>query len=283
MLCLPIAVFSSVVCFQAPDPPARESPLAGPAVEEVQTVQPPTLVRRGFNGTVEVLAIEADVAAMELIDLDPEQREIFDRIRMERSALFSKVIRENLDLLMEFSGVDPEARPAEFVELLQRVGAAMREYRERGTMMREMLPHLRPEQMREVRRLVSEYLVARADAIRRETGEEKAAAIAIRIQLETLGEMARASIEGAVAMGSAIFEELAQRLGLTPEQRAKVHRIYEPIGIAELQGKEVAPILKVRAFLEISQLLSPEQIKALAEYAREERRAAEAMDIEADR
>lgn len=273
-------------------PPSADNPLAGPTVESATTAATKTLVRQGFNGTVEILPVEADVAAIDLLELNPEQRKQFERLKAERSALFGKAIRENLDLLMELGGVNPKEQAGEFLDLLTRIGEVLSEYRARGSMMREMAPYLTNEQRREVRSLVGEYVLARAEAIRREPGADASpAAIAIRMQVETLGEMAKASIESAVAMGSAEFELISQRLGLTPDQRAKIQKLYEPIAIQELQGRKVAPIAKVRVFFEISHLLTKEQMAALAEYTREEKKAAmdtresnsDPMKMEADR
>ncbi|GEM_PF-5694998 len=260
------------------DPPPADNPLAGPTVEVTATAEAKTLVRKGFNGTVEILPVEADVAAIELLDLNPEQRKQFERLKAERGAIFGKAVRENLDLLMELGGVNPKAQAGKFLDLLTRVGEVLSEYRARGTMMREMAPYLTREQMHEVRSLMVEYVRARTEAIRREPGADASpAAIAIRMQVETLGEMAKGSIESAVAMGSAEFELISQRLGLTPDQRAKIQKLYEPIAIQELQGRKVAPIAKVRVFFEISHLLTKEQMAALADYTREEKQAARGM------
>lgn len=258
---------------QANHAPPAEAPLAGPRVQ-TPTPAARTLVRRGFNGDVEVLDVEADVAAIDLLDLSSEQRDHFDRLRTERSAIFSRAIRENFDLLTQFGSIDAKAQPAEFAALLRRTGEALAEYRSRGTMMREMGPHLTPPQRAEARALVAEYIRARAESIRRETGGEVSAAeLFIRIRVETLGRMAESAIRSAVAMGAAVFEDIAARLQLTPEQKERVQKIFEPIAVQELQGREVAPLVKLRAFFEIAQLLTKEQMAALAQYTREERAA----------
>lgn len=259
------------------EPPPVDNPLAGPAVQTAVLSEARSLVQRGFNGTVEPLTIEADTAAIGLIDLTEEQRAEFERIAAERSGIFSKAIREHLDLLMELGGIDAKEQPAEFLRILTRVGEALSEYRARGTMMHEMSPYLTAEQRREVRRLMGEYLQARTETIRRETGPDTPwAAIAIRLQVETLGAMAKSAIESAAAMGSAMFDALSERLGLTPDQQAKIRKIYEPIAIKEFQGKPVGRIARVRALFQISHLLTEEQMVRLVEYTREERQAVNA-------
>jgi len=266
---------AAFILIQANYAPPTGNPLAGPKVEVAPRAQAKSLVVRGFNGEVEVLAVETDVAAIDLLGLTDEQRTIFDRLCIERSALFSKAIRENFDLLTQFGTIDAKAQPAEFAVLLRRTGEALSGYRARGTMMREMSPHLTFAQRRAARALIAEYVQARAEAIRRELGgEANAAEIFIRIKVETLGKMAESAIQSAVAMNVSIFEDLAQRLGLTPEQKQQVQKVFEPIAIQELQGKEVAPLAKFRAFMEISHLVTKEQMAALAEYTREERAAA---------
>ncbi len=260
------------------DPPvegqAPRPPLSGPVVAASASAESKTLVRRGFNGEVEVLPVEADEAAIELLDLSPEQRQQFERLKTERGAVFSKAIRENLETLMKFAGVNPKEQPAEFLELMRTIGEALSEYRQRGTMLHEMAQVLDTAQRREVRSLVAEYVRARADAIRRQAGGElPAGEVMIRMHFETLGEMAKASIESAVAMGSAEFELIAQRLKLTPEQKSKIQRIFEPIAIQELQGKAVSPMAKIRVFFQVSNLLTDDQMEALGEYVREGREA----------
>lgn len=269
---------AAFILVQANPAPAAQDPLAGPRVEIAPQSQAKTLVRRGFNGEVEVLATEADVAAIDLLDLTDEQRTIFDRLRIERSAIFSKAIRGNFDLLTQFGSIDAKAQPAELAILLRRTGEALSEYRARGTLMREMGPHLTLAQRREARALVAEYVQARAESIRRETGGEvNAAELFIRIKVETLGKMAESAIQSAAAMGTALFEDLALRLKLTPEQKQAVQKIFEPIAIQEFQGREVAPLVKFRAFIELSHLLSKGQMAALGEYTQEERAAARSL------
>lgn len=268
---------AAFILVQVSHAPPAETPLAGPRVETPAAESARTLVRRGFRGEVEVLDVEADVAAIDLLDLTDEQRALFDRLRLERSAAFSKAIRENFDLVTQFGSIDAKNQPAEFADLLRRTGEALRDYRARGTMMREMGPHLTFAQRREARGLVAEYIRARAESIRRETGGDvNAAELFIRIKVETLGKMAESAIRSAVAMGAAVFEDIASRLQLTPEQKQRVERIFEPIAVQELQGREVAPLVKLRAFFEISQVLTKEQMAALAEYTRQERAAARA-------
>lgn len=259
--------------------PEARAPLAGPVVAAAASAETRSLVRRGFNGEVAILPVEADEAAIELLDLSPQQREQFDQLKAERGAIFSQAIRENLETLMKFAGVNPKEQPAEFLELMRTIGQALGTYRQRGTMLREMSSVLTAAQRREVRSLVAEYVQARTEAIRREAGSDlPAGEVMVRMHFETLGEMAKASIESAVAMGTAEFELIAQRLRLTPEQKTGIEKIFEPIAIEELQGKAVSPIVKVRAFFQVSHLLTDEQVKALGEYLREERQASESAE-----
>lgn len=276
---------AAVLVLAQPSPaPPQSAPLAGPKVEIAPAPEARSLVRRGFNGDVEVLSVEADVAAIDLLALSEEQRAIFDRLRNERSALFSRTIRENFDLLLQFGSIDAKSQPAEFVALLRRTGEALHDYRARGTMLREMGPHLTTAQRAEARALIGEYVRARAEAIRRELGGEAGAAeIALRMKVETLGRMTESAIQAAVAMGTAVFEDIARRLNLTPEQKQQVQRILEPLAVQELLSRETAAVARLRAFVEVSRLLTREQMAALAEYTREERMASPAARADAHR
>jgi hypothetical protein len=147
--------------------------------------------------------------------------------------------------------------------MLARLQQALKPYADRGTFYQEMWPHLSDEQRDSTQAMLDEYRDARMESLTREGGNDSPRAVAVRERLEIVGEMVRESIERQVGLERETFDQIANELALTPEQKVKAEAIFGPLAIKRFQNIEVTKQEQSAAFAEFNKLLSAGQKQKL--------------------
>jgi hypothetical protein len=259
------------------DPPAGF--LAGPPVKPPAATAP-TLVERAFDGSLVPLDDEVSVVAAYRVAPAAEDRTQLDAIAARRSAAFSAILDKDYAL---FLGVGTDLRraremnPAERAELLGRlvtVRERLQPFLARGSFIDEVKAILGEERAAQARALVEEWRTARLEELRKQQGDAPAAdlaaedaRLAMRLQLEELGGMVRRTIERRTDFAKAQFEDLSQRLQLTPEQAEKVRALLMASAVRRIQGDRSAPSYRERQalFAELATVLDATQRAKLRE------------------
>lgn len=143
----------------APSEPAiQENPLAGPAVGAGET---PSLVKRDFEGKLERIETRPETAAIELITLTPEQRELVNDVLRRRSADVQRVLDDNLEMFLQLQAARQGGDRQEMMTLMRdfRVVAEPLLKPSLFNQIRDVLPQ---DQRAEFARLVDEYIEALA-------------------------------------------------------------------------------------------------------------------------
>lgn len=238
--------------------------LAGPDVKEDRSTARPSIVNRMFDGSMEDIGPDPQIAAVKKLDLTDQQRETFERIRRERDAAFDKLVRENYSLVVEFSGLQSEEDPLKRAELLEKARVAFEPFRQRGSFLDEFGMALTQEQRQQVEAMVMEFRQAKLQELRAKLGNEAPLPrVAARARLEALGQMVRLSIERQVGLGKQQLEVLAEQLDLTPEQKTRVEAIFQPLAVKRFQEIPVTAAERTQALRSLNQELTPPQRRKL--------------------
>jgi len=278
------------LAFLAPpaSPPASADPLAGPAVASAP--EPRTLVRRDFDGRLEPIEGETDLAALRLLDIDAGRMARIDTIVVERQAHFDRIALENYAMIAEIGGLlptltrggspDPEEtrRRARLAALFRDLSLELVDFEKRGSLLDECAAILAPEELAEARRLVAERGEAEREALAAAEPGARPNELASRARLDGLGRRVRESIERFAASASAELDRFREELDLTPEQVETVRSVFGPIAIARVQrGKDDRELRAeaMRAFTAVYRTLDRDQRARLAS-----RRFREAMERE---
>jgi hypothetical protein len=251
-------------------PPAATRPseinptlLAGPSVDDDGSATR-GIVHRNFDGTLQDIGPEPDVAAIESLDLTPQQREAFEMLRTDRAGAFDKLVRANYTLIVELASLQGQGEPQPRLRLLSKVREAFAPYMKRGSLLDEFSSVLTADQRPTVNAMVDEFQQARAQELRRIMGPDATLRqIAQRARLEAFGHMVRQSIERQVGIEKQNFEQLATELDLSEAQKAKAQAIFGPLAVQRLQDKAVEPAERGQAMREFSKMLMPEQRRKL--------------------
>lgn len=207
-------ILAALTFAAASAPPPAGGVLAGPEVRaSADRPARPTIVERGFDGTVAELDDEPEVvAAFALPDLTEEQRARLEAIAAQRRRAFEEILFANYAEVIG-AGQPGNARPG-------RIAALLRPFRTRGSFADEASSVLTAGQRAELDRMVAEWRAAEpaSDALRE------------------LGRMARRAIQRRAASRQEGFNDLVQRLDLTPEQAERVRSLFMQFAVEEIQG-----------------------------------------------
>lgn len=261
---------------QAPaEPPA--DPLRGPRVQPADA-GPPTLVERGFDGSMSLLEERPETAALKRLTLSDAERKAVDEILAQRGANVQSVLSEHTALFLELQG----ARQGNDREAIRRL---MPQFREAAAELltpplRERLATaLTPQNAEELNRLVDDYLRQMPVQGARqpgqpvpEAGEAGRAPLArarpdrsgqrMEINL-TIREMARA-VSGIVSDRCERTDAMLKAIGATPEQESKIHAILrDGSGVGQPTEEQRAQRMR-----RIMNELTPEQRAAWLKAAR---------------
>jgi DNA-binding MarR family transcriptional regulator len=140
------------------EPATQGNPLAGPAVDAGAKA---SLVKRDFEGKLARIETRPETAAIELITLTPEQRELVNDVLRRRSADVQRVLDDNLELFLQLQGARQGGDRQEMMTLMRdfRVVAEPLLKPSLFNQVRDVLPQ---DQRGEFARLVDEYIEALA-------------------------------------------------------------------------------------------------------------------------
>lgn len=258
-------LLASVFCFQSPSSataPAATHPatspdvLAGPTVSEDESATA-TLVKRAFDGALQDIWPEADVAAVGMLELTDEQHNQFDSILIERHLAFDDLVRSHYGLILELATFEGESDHQKRIDMLNKARDAFAPYFKRGMFIDEMQEHLTAAQREQVNLMLNEYREARIKDIQRRFGLDRPKAV-IRARLDAFGQMIRESIERQVGLEREEFEHFAAEMNLTDEQKSKALAIFQPLAVKRFQRIET-PADRAEAYAELNKILTPEQ------------------------
>ena len=265
---------SPVAPVAAPDPGGV---LAGPSVAASPAKAKLTIIDRGFDGMLEPLDAEPETAAVFRLKLDDESLWAVLARDAARSKAFSDFVTAHYEQvlaagsdLQAMRSMEPADRAAAFGRI-RKLFADMQPFAARGTLIDECSAILTAEQQTEARRMVTEWHAARKAELRREifpdgTGELDRQAderLEFRMRLESIGGMVKRTITQRAESRKAQFEDVTNRLDLTPEQTEKVRNLFMEIGVQEIQGKREPSAYSMRErqhiFGELAKILDEPQ------------------------
>ena len=238
-------------------PTTRPNLLDGPKVAEQAPAQP-SIVRRAFDGTLEDIGAEIDVAAISALELTDQQRELFGTMLAARHSAFDAMVRNNYPLIVELASLQGESDPQKKLDAINKMRTAFADFFRRGLFVDEFGPHLTDAQRDQVNHMINEYREAKIKEIQREYGLRVPQA-ALRIRIDAFGHMVKDSIERQVSLEREQFEQISQELLLTEEQKNKAQAIFGPLAVKRLQNVEVTPAERADAFGKFNRELTPEQ------------------------
>ena len=238
--------------------PATTQPdLSGPKVADDKPAKP-TITRRSFDGSLEDVGPEPDIAAILVLELTPEQRAALDKTLAERHAAFDKAVRDNYSLIVELGAIQGEPDERKRIDVINRVRFAFEPFFKRGLFVDEFGDHLTMQQREQINLMLFEYYEAKILDLQRHHGLARPQA-ALRARLEAFGQLVKQSIERQVSLERESFEQISQELNLTEEQKAKAQAIFGPLTVKRLQNIEVTPKERGEAFRTFNNELTPEQ------------------------
>ncbi len=228
-LCAWVIFVSAVASGVSDDPPTTA--LGGP---QVQAEVRPSLIERGFDGRIRVLEISPERAALALLAMDEATRTQVEAILDARSAIFDRVLVENLDLLVQFESARASGSVSRQLSLVRRFVRELEPLRQRGSL-RDEIASVLPADLRDrFGALIDEYEGALREQARRDAvarGERfRPLVYRVRRNLERLGQDIAASYERAVASRVAELESFLARAGLSPSSEREVRRILTEFG-----------------------------------------------------
>ena len=248
-----------------------EAPLAGPTV--VAEAKASSLVRIGYDGSIERPEVRIEEAALELLDLDDQARAKVDQIVAERAAVLDKAVIENIELLVEFQSAKSAGDELRQAALLARFVRSLSALESRGSLRAEIESALGDEERARFDSLIDEYnqaIVAEARELAKERGERFIQFKFVQVErLKVLGQEIRRSYDRQIGSRTEDLERLLAAIALTHEREAEVRRIVTDFA----QRTLLNPDEKDRAglFIKIASMLSSEERERLVEFIRGER------------
>jgi hypothetical protein len=242
---------------QPSSPPSTQPDLSGPKVADDQPAKP-TIVHKSFNGDLEDIGPEPDIAAILALDLTKEQREAFETTLAERHAAFDKAVRDNYSLIVELGTIQGEPDERKRIDVINRTRFAFEPFFKRGMFVDEFGDHLTMPQREQINAMLFEYREAKIFDMQRNHGLTRPQA-AFRARLEAFGQLVKQSIERQVSLERESFEQISTELNLTEEQKAKAQAIFGPLTIKRLQNIEITSKERSEAFRTFNKELTAEQ------------------------
>jgi hypothetical protein len=235
--------------------------LAGPAVADAPSKL--TIVQRNFDGTLQEIDPEPDITAINILPLNETQRQKMLETLKERYAAFDEIVRKNYGLILELSSIQGRAATESTLELLEKTRSAFQGYISRGSFLDEMKPYLDEKQIAQVTAMLDEYRQARLAELRNALGENATLRqIGTRARLESFGQMIRQSIERQIGLARETFDQIAEELTLTDDQRRRAEAMLQPLAVKQFQRIDT-PADRAEAFRKFRELLTPEQAAKL--------------------
>lgn len=249
---------------------APDDLLAGPsfAAEADSPQAARSLVARDFAGALKPLEVRPEQAALDLLDLSPEQRAAAQRVLDDRAVRLDSIVRKNLKLLAKGQTArasnDPAERRAVFSEFADTFGGLL----DHHALSDSIAATLPTDEARRYRTIVDEYwaaLEANAEnAPAGPMGRRQGPAV------QVMGQEIKRSFERVVGQGRERLDAMLAELQLTPEQEGKIRATIMDASL-KAQGREQGSLQKLKLFRQIAKDLTPEQRARLRELVQAER------------
>lgn len=275
--------------FEPSDSGAADA-LRGPSVGEKLLSR--SLVERDFSGKLKRLEVDPAIAAIEHIELTPDERAKVDRLINERNTLMDGLVLDHLKDIVALAGARQAGDRAGTRESLVRVYEEFRPFIERGTLSKELKSALPEAKYAELERMTREYGEAamgeresemngentqgaaagaggKRFAGRGGAGKEGAGAARAQEFLEGFGQEIKRSYERVLGSRAKDFDALLASLSLRPEQESKVRGLVTDL-IQKSLGKP-SPRETARVYMQVYRELDAEQRAALVRTIRERR------------
>lgn len=251
-------------------PPLPEpAPLAGPSVAP-RSAAAPSLVRRDSNGRLQRLDLPPGEAALALLPLDAPTKAKTNAILRERSALWDRLIKENLSTILALGSSQNE--PAALLRHASALVLKAQPLLLRGSLDAELSLALPAEHRRTFDALVRDYFRAVADdGVYQENASPKPGN-RVEATLAENGRLLAVEAERAfrrvIGNGEREFDELLAALQLRPEQETRIRtKVMEYI---ERTGFNPSKVDEALLVLSIIPLLDADQQARLAERIRKD-------------
>jgi len=251
----------------------RPDALAGPSVSAPESER--SLVRRDFSGRLKRLDGLPVNAALDLMDLTPQEKSAAMKPLLERSLAIETIMRENTRLVLEAQAAFKPGDDGRGQRAVMKLYELAQPIFTKGKPLDLAAAQLPTAKARELRRLVGEYMqaavadrmVGNVDGKKQERLgaflAENGALFGKEIELA-----AKRTFEG----GEKEFQELSRKLALTPEQESKIQAMFVDMMTKDYAKPSKGQQLKV--ILSAYKLLTDEQRARLREIMAEEARDA---------
>lgn len=173
-------------------------------------------------------------AALELVNLTPQEREAVNKVLAERAAVMDRIVADNLPKLLKYQGIREGDTLRERMQALTELARSMKPMEEynaaHGTLLRQISALIAPEKAALVQKLVSDYrraIMAEADATypqdpRHDTPEKRQSALRGRELLLAIGTELNRSYDRQIAAKTEALNDFIAALDLSAEQEQKV-------------------------------------------------------------
>lgn len=264
----------------AGDPPL----LSGPQVR--MSERTPSLVRLDYEGRLVRLETSPEEAALDVLDLDQQTREKVLTILSERTAILDRVVMQSLPLFQQFDVAEQDKDGERKAELLGEFTHRLSPLIKRGTLFDELYAVLPREQAATFARMVDAYHQALIRDARRQAEIEHRAFNAVEAAMQIRGEAMLKAIERSFARstqsGEREFEELLEKLDLSPEGeqivRARATKFAEDTMLNPTKAQTVFFVLGVLSELEPAERIKV--VRRVIEINREQKAAERAAEPE---
>ncbi len=247
----------------AADPqPPPVPPLAGPDLAPEVSLPTRTLVAFDFAGRLRRPEVPPEVAAADLLDLDPHTRAAIDRLLTRRALILDTFVREHSNLLMQFQTAQATGNPLELLGLAQQTYVALADLHTRGTLQGSIRAALPPTRAARSDELLDEYWRAVVLEARRACGDDHAGIArgieaVITQRATSLGREIELALERQTRSGDLLLHILTDGIALSPRQAGRIRQAVADI--AERSDLEADSRAQLLLGLSILAHLDPEQ------------------------
>lgn len=254
MTCL--AFIASLALFIQPEPRNPDADaLKGPAIPICKAK---SLVEHDFEGALRKLDCPVEEAALELLSLSDTERFAAQSEIEDRAAGMSRIVGENLDLLLKFKLARDAGNTEETRRYLREFHSKLEPVRRDGSLEDRLVAVLSEEHALELKRLTREYRDAVIDDMMARQGQDaKRPRAALAASLTELGLEIKRAYESRIAGGQRELEELIARLQLNATQEAEIRRLVTEFVQATL-GRPTAS-QRIRLFQDMNKHLTSDQ------------------------
>jgi len=250
----------SLICSCAivlqPQPASSDADaLKGPQVPDRPSK---SLVERDFQGSLKRLEVPVEEAALELIALSDTERVAAQLVIDERVASITRIVGENLELLLKFKLARDSGNTEDTRKLLREFYAKLEPVRRDGTIHDQLAAVLETEHAAELKRLSTEYRDAVIDDLASKQGPDaKRPRIALTAALAELGVEIKRAYESSINGGQQELDALIVKLGLDETQEAQVRAAVSAFFQASF-GKPTAS-QRIKLFQDLNKILTADQ------------------------